>query len=131
VDATLPTVGTLAGFTLDETAFARTAPISITLVWRAGAATPAVNLKVFVHLVSADGRLLAQSDAFPAQDMRPVTGWRPGEYVVDTHQVTFHADAPGGPASLRVGLYDPETNARALFADGSDYVTLPVAVEVR
>jgi 4-amino-4-deoxy-L-arabinose transferase-like glycosyltransferase len=131
VDASVPGVGTLAGFTLDGTTFARSTPISITLVWRAGASTPAVDDKVFVHLIAADGRLIAQSDAFPAQDTRPMTGWRPGEYVVDTHQVQFHADATPGPAVLRVGLYDPETNVRVRFADGSDYVTLPVTVEVK
>jgi hypothetical protein len=128
--AQLPGIGELIGFTLANTELRLGDPLSITLVWRAGDAPPATAHKVFVHLLSPDGRLLAQSDAEPAQGTRPVTGWRPGEYVVDTHQLAFHPDATPGPAYLQVGLYDPVSGERVRFVDGRDAWVLPGDVNV-
>ena len=129
--ARLPGVGELAGFTLDQLTVKRTEPLSVTLVWRAGNAAVAASYTAFVQLIGASGQLIAQSDAIPAQDTRPTTSWRPGEYIVDMHEVIFHADASPGPATLIVGLYDAQTGTRVAYADGSDAFTLPVTIEVR
>jgi len=95
---------------------------SVALVWRADAETP-VSYRVFVHLVDADGRILAQSDAEPGGWTRPTTGWLPGEYVTDIHTLSLPEALPSGPLSLRVGLYDPDTGAR-LVSRGADFVAL-------
>lgn len=131
VNADLPGIGELAGYTLGGDTFDRTRPISITLVWRAGEAVPGTSYKVFVHLITPDGRLIAQSDAFPAAGARPTSGWRAGEYIADTHALVFHADATAGPATLYLGMYDPDTMTRLRFADGADAVPLPAQVIVR
>jgi hypothetical protein len=58
--------------------------------------------------------------------------WSSGETVVDVHQMVFseeHRDYTG-PATIIVGLYNPEAaGERVVTSAGADYVTL-VAVNV-
>jgi len=95
---------------------------AVPLVWRADAETP-INYRVFVHLVDIAGHIVAQSDAEPHNWTRPTTGWLPGEYVTDVHTLALPESLPPGPLSLRVGLYDPDRNAR-LITGGADFVTI-------
>ena len=113
----------LAGYSLDTTQ----SDLQLDLVWRA-LAEMATSYRVFVHLVDAEGYILAQSDGEPANWTRPTTGWVAGEYVRDNHQLTLPEALPPGPLSLRVGLYDPESGAR-LFTDTAEFVTLPLPAE--
>ena len=132
ISATLPGVGSLVGYSLagNLQSIDRSVPLSITLVWRAEA-TPQTSYTVFVQVLNADGKLIAQSDAPPAQGARPTTGWRPGEYIIDTHQVAFKADATPGPTRLIVGLYDANTGQRVLTSTGSDAISLPTLLDIR
>jgi hypothetical protein len=91
--------------------------LTVTLVWQAGA-TPARDATVFVHLQDADGRLVAQHDGPPAEGRRPVTGWLPGEVIVDRHGIALPVDLPAGTYQLGAGLYDPETGERWLARQG-------------
>jgi len=121
-------VATLAGPAADPPCFpASQLPCDLPLVWRAESSPP-ISYHVFVHLVDGAGNILAQSDAVPANWTRPTTGWRPGEYVTDVHTLVLPAELPGGPLTVRVGLYDPATGAR-LMAGDQDFVAieLPVA----
>ncbi|MBK8904656.1 MAG: hypothetical protein IPM53_25985 [Anaerolineaceae bacterium] len=97
--------------------------LPLTLLWRAEAEVP-TSYRVFIHLVNADGQILAQADGEPANWTRPTTGWVPGEYIPDTHTLTLPPDLPPN-ASLRLGLYDPATGQRLPTA-GGEYVTLPL-----
>ena len=81
------------------------------------------NYKVFVHLYSPDGRLAAQHDAIPVNELRPMPSWLPGEQVVDRHGLWVPTDVQG-PLRLVVGIYDPETGTRLLLENGEDTVTL-------
>jgi hypothetical protein len=67
---------------------------------------------IFVHLDTAAGVTLAQSDGPPvtADGPAPTGTWQPGEYLVTQHGLVL----PGNPADavLRVGLYLPETGVR-------------------
>lgn len=130
VGAVLPGVGTLVGFSLDGDTFDRSAPLPVTLVWRADGPTDK-PYTVFVQLLDASGALIAQSDAQPAGGSRPTTGWRSGEYIVDAHALAFNARAAPGPAALIAGLYDPQTGQRVTTAAGGDHIALPGTVTVR
>lgn len=114
---------TLAGYTLT----ADPSTLSLTLLWQAEAET-AVAYRVFVHLVAADGALLAQSDAEPATWSRPTTGWMPGEYILDSHTLslptTLPATLPPSSYTLRLGFYDPDTGQR-LSTDSGEFVVIP------
>ena len=96
--------------------------LPLTLLWRAAAEMP-TSYRVFIHLVNADGQILAQADGEPANWSRPTTGWVPGEYILDAHALTLPPELPPD-ASLRIGLYDPATGQRLQTEEG-EFVTLP------
>jgi hypothetical protein len=120
------------GILLRRTAFTpSTGPggeIGVLLAWQATEEVPA-DYKVFVHAYTLDGRLVAQHDAHPVNELRPTSGWRQGELVLDRHGLVLPPDAPP-ELLLAVGLYEPSTGRRLLLADGSDH--LPIGkVQVR
>jgi len=86
------------------------------------------SYKVFVHLYTMDGRMVAQHDSLPVNELRPTWSWQPGERIVDNHGLWLPADT-SGPLRLVVGLYDPESDTRLTLADGSDHASIGV-VEV-
>lgn len=93
------------------------------LVWTADA-TPARPYKVFLHLLAADGRLVAQHDAEPAGGSRPTTGWEPSELIADNHGLLLPTDLPPGDYTLRLGLYDLLDPAARLPVGGADNLLL-------
>ncbi len=107
---------TLAGYTIVPL---ENGVVQVTLYWQA-ARPLAENATVFVHLLDANGHLLAQSDAVPVQYSYPLTIWPSGVLISDTHNLAL---PPGSPAAaeLAVGLYHPITLARwpVLLPDGS------------
>jgi hypothetical protein len=105
---------------------ARAAPgqsLSVVLVWQCTREADR-NLKVFVHLVDAQGHLAAQSDAVPANWTRPVSGWQVGEYVTDAHLLPLKSDLAPGEYHLVAGMYDTETGQRLRVASGGDVIEL-------
>ncbi len=129
VGAAFPGVGELVGYSLSDPPFSRGDPPQLTLIWRAGEATPSVSYTVFAQLINAQGQVIAQDDGIPGG--RATTGWRAGEYVVDAHTLTFNDTATAGTAELIVGLYDAATNQRIVLADGSNAVVLARGLEVK
>jgi len=91
----------------------------LTLYWQAGEA-PGGPLKRFVHLLDADGRIVAQSDELLSNNGIPVPYWRNGEYVVDHPQ--FPSPQVTGVQAVCVGLYDAVTEERlpVVTASGED-----------
>ena len=85
--------------------------VAITLYWRASE-RPDLPYTAFVHLVDAEGNLVAQHDAMPAEDALPTTCWLPGEIIVDRHPLQLPPDLPSGIYKARVGLYDLSTMER-------------------
>ena len=131
LQAHLPDVGNLLGYTLSAGTLKRSEPVSVTLVWRAGSEPIEASYTAFVQLVDQNGKLIAQSDAIPAGGQHPTTSWRPGEYILDTHTLIFRPEATAGTARLIAGFYDAQTGLRLRFEDGSDAVTLNPAIDVR
>ena len=114
----------LVGYDLAEVIRAPGSPVALTLHWHA-LQTPDRNYHVFVHLLDADGGILAQDDGPPAGGQVPTLGWLPGEYVQDPRRLELPFDAPEGVYRLRVGLYDPVTQERPV--EGV-YLDTPVEV---
>ena len=123
-------MGTLLGFTLANESLSLAEAPQVTLVWRAGEEPVTDILTVFVQLVDPQGRVIAQSDALPAGGMRPTTGWRAGEVVVDEHTLAWNGLAAPGDAVLIAGLYDAVTGNRVPLADGGDSAVLSSVVRV-
>jgi hypothetical protein len=101
--------------------------VTVSLTWTASEAL-ARSYKVFVHLYAADGRLVAQHDAVPVNELRPTESWQPEQEIVDRHGLWVPKDMTG-PLRLVVGLYDPETGARLTVTDGADHADIGI-VEV-
>ena len=70
------------------------------------------DYKAFVHLLSADGGVIAQHDGDPVGGFTPTTRWRPGEIIADRHVIALPPDLPPGEYGLRAGMYqlDPLRN---------------------
>jgi len=89
------------------------------------------RLAVFAHLLAADGTFLAGDDGLWVD---PLT-LRAGDRFIQAHRLAPPRDAPAGPYSLELGLYDPLTGERWAALDSAgqpaaDCVLLP-AVEGR
>ncbi|MDI7274614.1 MAG: glycosyltransferase family 39 protein [Anaerolineae bacterium] len=72
---------------------------------------------VFVHLLDDHEKIWGQVDCIPVRGARPTTGWLPGEVVVDSYDVTVHADAPPGQYVIEIGLYNAATGERLEVRD--------------
>jgi hypothetical protein len=93
--------------------------VAVSLTWTADEALTR-SYKVFVHLYAEDGRLVAQHDAIPVNELRPTQSWQPGEEIVDRHGL-WVPEGVTGPLRLVVGLYDAETGTRLTVTDGLDH----------
>ncbi len=111
VDATWSGVARLLGYRLEPATPVPGRPLTVVLYWQALAPVE-TPYKVFVHFVGPDGRILAQHDAFPANNTLPTDLWVPGEVIEDPHPLTLPSDLPPGAYTLRVGLYHPDTLQR-------------------
>lgn len=92
--------------------------LCLELIWSA-TAPPTADYTVFLHLLTPEGQLVAQSDMPPSHGNTPTTTWTPHQPVVDKHGLIIPSDLPPGRYQLWVGLYDatgtrlPLTNSPA------------------
>jgi 4-amino-4-deoxy-L-arabinose transferase-like glycosyltransferase len=101
----------LLGYDFLDAAYAPGALLEITLHWHA-LDTPDEDYHTFVHLLDADGNIVAQDDGPPGGGELPVLGWLPGEYLADPRHLQLPSDLDEGAYHLGVGLYDPATGVR-------------------
>jgi len=80
--------------------------LHITLYWHSLAAMPAPYIS-FIHLLDAQGQLVAQIDEPPFMGQ-----WPPGLRLADRHELPLPADLPSGKYTIITGLYDPNTLQR-------------------
>lgn len=90
---------------------------SITLYWRALTETDA-DYTAFVHVLDADGNIIAQRDAQPRGGQYPTSLWMKDEYVADR----IHLPLAAG-AAIEIGWYAAETGRR-LRTGSSDAVVI-------
>lgn len=107
------------------TASAAGQPVAYTLVWRAYAPV-AHDYTVFVHLLDAEGQLVANDDGQPLGALFPTSVWEPGEIVSDIRALP--ADLPPGDYRVEVGLYRLDTGER--LATGGTEVHLGDRVQL-
>jgi hypothetical protein len=81
------------------------------------------SYKVFVHLLSPEGEVVAQHDGLPADGEIPTTDWASGEVVSDWHPLEFQG-LPTGEYRLVAGMYDSATGERLFTASGEDTTIL-------
>ncbi len=85
--------------------------LTVEKVWFVETA-PVTDYNSYVHVVdAATGEIATQQDWIPNQGLRPTTGWRAGEYLVDTHELDLSGLAPGRYFII-TGLFEPDSFAR-------------------
>lgn len=113
---------------------------NLTFYWQCRAPPPA-NFTVFVHLLDADGDIVAQMDRPPLNGDYPTSVWEPGEVISDSLTIplpvleSLKDQASPGALRLRVGLYRSEDGARLPVLDANghmigDAVTSPAPVKL-
>ncbi|MBI5303602.1 MAG: DUF2723 domain-containing protein [Chloroflexi bacterium] len=90
---------------------ARGQSLALDLYWRA-VREPNEAYTVFVHLVDANGRVVADADAPPLSGLYPTNRWRTGEPLRDRHTLKIPADLAPGNYTIAIGMYLPATGAR-------------------
>jgi 4-amino-4-deoxy-L-arabinose transferase-like glycosyltransferase len=80
--------------------------IRIVLLWHA-LERVGRNWTVFVHLVDAEGNIVAEHNSIPQQGQYPMPLWAAGDWLRDMHPLDVPPDLPPGTYRLRVGLYLP------------------------
>jgi hypothetical protein len=71
------------------------------------------NWTVFVHLVDAQGQIVAEDNRPPQDDAFPMLQWVAGDWVEDRHPLALPASLAPGEYHIRVGLFFPRTERRA------------------
>jgi 4-amino-4-deoxy-L-arabinose transferase-like glycosyltransferase len=104
--------------------------VPLTLFWKQLTALEE-DYSVFVHLLNASGRVVAQNDSAPAGGSRPTSGWNEGEEIVDRRGVLLPEDLSPGDYTLAIGMYLPATGVRLEVTDPGaepplDSVTLEI-----
>jgi hypothetical protein len=87
--------------------------ICVELTWTA-AHTPPADYTVFVHLIDADGAVVAQSDLWPGGGYLPTSTWQAGQVVADRHGLIAPHGIQPGAYRLSIGLYDTAGTRLAL-----------------
>ncbi|MDX1687116.1 MAG: glycosyltransferase family 39 protein [Candidatus Promineifilaceae bacterium] len=109
---------TLLGYTLSGDTVRAGDILQLSLFWQTDAPLD-VRYKVFLHLVDAQGRLVAQRDSEPGGGLALTTTWAPGERIADNHGLLVPPETPPGRYTLRLGLYEL----------GNSSARLPVALD--
>jgi hypothetical protein len=105
----------LANYTLPGTLPAGE-PLRFNLAWESLQATPN-RYTVFVHVVDASGKLVAQQDREPQSGFAPVDLWTPGMVLRDDYTIELPPDLPPDEYRVRIGLYDA-SGTRLAISDG-------------
>ncbi|MBI5081981.1 MAG: hypothetical protein HZB17_11880 [Chloroflexi bacterium] len=79
---------------------------SMTLHWRAMREVD-TNYTTFIHVLDANGQIIAQNDAQPRNGSYPTSLWVKGEYVSDTIKLNTTAGA-----TIEIGWYEQESGVR-------------------
>jgi hypothetical protein len=97
--------------------------LPVALYWRATHPV-AADYHVFVHLITAEGNIVAQSDGQPALWTRPTSTWSPGERIEDRHALSLPVDLASGDYTLITGLYLPDSGERLLSSKEETFAIL-------
>ncbi|MCX7840743.1 MAG: hypothetical protein N2559_15015, partial [Anaerolineae bacterium] len=102
---------------------ARGQTLPLDLIWRAERAVNE-SYTVFVHLVDAQGHVVADADSPPFSGLYPTNRWQVGEVLRDRHLLKIPHDLAPGDYTIEIGMYVPATNARVSVDDRADKIVL-------
>ncbi len=88
-------------------------PMTVTLVWRTLKSADR-DYTVFVHLLDASGRQVAQHDGPPDGGNFTTSRWSGGVVFSDAHPLALPVNLPAGAYTLVAGMYDPASGQRVV-----------------
>lgn len=97
--------------------------VQLTLYWKSLALMD-TSYSVFVHLLDAQGKVIASGDAAPGGGEFATTGWVVDEFITDVHSFAVPEGVAPGTYRIEIGWYDPTTGTRLTTADGQNQVLL-------
>jgi 4-amino-4-deoxy-L-arabinose transferase-like glycosyltransferase len=101
--------------------------LRVTLDWKATGAAVSKDYTVFAHLVTSDGRQVAQNDGQPGGGAYPTSLLGAGFEAPDTHTLDV-SGLPPGDYRLEVGLYELASGVRLATVQGENSVNLDVRI---
>lgn len=104
------------GYDLGNTPIKPGETLSLTLYWQA-LNQPSIDYTVFAQLIGSDGLVWGQQDNQPQQGRYSTTAWVAGDRIVDRYEISVRDDAPAGPYTLLIGLYNWRTGERLTAID--------------
>lgn len=115
----------LRGFELSNNTPAAGESIDLTLHWQA--LQPMIfPFTTFVHLVNAEGGVVAQSDVQPQAG--PTSTWQPGEWISERVELRLPPELPAGEYQLLVGWYHLESGRRLPLVDNPEQTSFQLGV---
>ncbi len=120
----------LEGFYLARANIPRGEPLVVLLHW-----TPRDLIRhdytVFVHLLDANGRVVAQSDSQPRRGAAPTSKWVVPQSVADAILLPTN-EIPAGTYRLAIGVYDQTTMQRFVIPSSANADAVVIApIEIR
>ncbi|MBI2848865.1 MAG: glycosyltransferase family 39 protein [Chloroflexi bacterium] len=97
-------------------------PMRLTLYWQPESKLTK-DYTVFVHLLDARNRIIAQSDQEPGRGLSPTSSWDVGEVIADTHDLQIKPKMPD-TYRLIAGMYLPPSGERLITQTGGDFILL-------
>jgi hypothetical protein len=101
---------TMLGYGID-TPFARGATTELRTLWRADR-TPSRDGVLFVHVLSPEGKLVAQDDGSPEQGKRATQTYRADDGIDQIQRLALPAELAAGEYRVMAGIYDRAGGAR-------------------
>jgi 4-amino-4-deoxy-L-arabinose transferase-like glycosyltransferase len=101
----------LVGYEVESGAVRESGVLTLTVQWQAQQQIQADYL-LFVHVLDAQGNVVAQTDVPPAGPDLPTSAWHLNHYNRWFHPVRIPADVPAGTYWLALGLYHPHDFTR-------------------
>jgi hypothetical protein len=97
--------------------------LRLDLLWQV-AMPPHQAVSIFVHLLDAQGQLMAQADGYPWAGTYPMSQWQANSIIQDIRYISTDIQKS---ASIHIGLYNSQTGQRYLTSfpeAGNDHVTV-------
>lgn len=108
----------LLGYALSQTP-ARSTLLDLYTYWQVESDVTRDGV-LFLHVISPDGRLVAQDDNPPEYGKRSTLTYRPGDGIAQLHRFALPFDLPGGEYKLYAGIYNRSDIVRwPAFQDGA------------
>jgi Dolichyl-phosphate-mannose-protein mannosyltransferase len=113
-----PRLATLIGYDLASGTVPPGKPLHVTLYWRADRPAP-TDYSVFLHLLDAEGHMVAQQDGPPQNGNAPTSWWQPGDLIPDAHALSIPSGIRPGTYVLAIGIYDSLKGPRLPLFDAA------------